>query len=156
GGDHLLVLLGAGLAVFLEDVAVTRLVLLRCLLELLADLLDRGDVLRALLLVTTLGRAERLLEGPALLLVEPLGLDVLVLGLAVLRSQALELAVAGAVRPALHEEGQLHHGEPALVLRPALVEEAPGVVRPRPALLPRLERRLVAGPELLERGALRA
>ena len=45
GRDHLLALAGARLLVLLEDVLVARLVLLRRLLELLADLLDRGDVL---------------------------------------------------------------------------------------------------------------
>src|SRR6185436_21003567 len=96
GGDHLVALLGARLLVALEDLLVARLVLLRRLLQLLADLLDRGDVLRALVLVATLGGAERLLERRALLLVEPLGLDVVVLGLAVLGAERVEVAVLGA------------------------------------------------------------
>src|SRR5256884_3160233 len=65
GGDHQLVLLGAGLLVLLEDLLVARFVLLRRLLELLADLLDRGDVLGAVRLVAPLGGAQRLLVGAA-------------------------------------------------------------------------------------------
>src|SRR5262249_7736438 len=119
--DHLLPFLGAGLPVLLEDLLVTRVVLLRGLLELLADLLDRRDVGRAVLLVAPRGGGERLLVGAAFLRVLPLALDVVVLGAAVLRAQRVDLAVAGAVsRPALHEQCQLHHREAALVLRAAL------------------------------------
>jgi hypothetical protein len=62
-GVDLLALLRARLLVVGQDLVEARLVLLRRLLELLADLLDRRDVLGALLLVPPLRGAERLLVG---------------------------------------------------------------------------------------------
>src|SRR5581483_8052489 len=146
--DDLLALGRAHLAVALENLLVAGLVLLRRLLELLADLLDLVDVHPAALLVAPLGRAERLLVRTALLLVEPLGLDVRLLGGAVLGADVGEVAVSADA--GLHEEGELEGRQPALVLRATLVELAGDVVGPVPDLLPRLEDGLIARAELLE------
>src|SRR4029450_13402141 len=104
---HLLALLGARGPVLGEALVDAPLLPLRRLLELLADLLSGGDVLRPLLLVAALGAAERLLVRTLLLLVLALGLDVGVLGAAVRLAELRGLAVrTGAT---LHEEPDLHH-----------------------------------------------
>src|SRR5262245_17292620 len=98
--DHQLAFGGAGLAVPLEDLPVAHVVLLRRLLQLLADLLDGGHVLGPVRLVAPFRRAHRLLVRRARLLVQPLRLDVAVLRRAVGGAALRELDVHG--RAALH------------------------------------------------------
>src|SRR5947199_8804995 len=151
-GHHLLVLGSTDLAVLLEDLLVTRLVLLRRLLELLADLLDALDVLPPALLVALLGGAQRLLVRPPLLLVQALGFDVGVLRPAVARAELRQVAVPGGA--ALHEQRELEGGEAPLVLGAALVELARRVVGAVADLLPGVEHGAVPGLQLLEARAL--
>src|SRR5437667_153648 len=151
-GHDLLVLGGEDLPVLLEDLPVARLVLLRRLLELLADLLDPLDVLPPALLVVLLGGAQRVLVRPPLLLVQPLGLDVGILGGAVACAEVRQVAVpAGAALP---EQRELQRREAALVLRTALVELARRVVGAVADLLPGVEHGAVPRPQLFQVRAL--
>src|SRR5579884_2867817 len=122
GRDHLLALGRADAAVLLDELLEPRLVLLRRLLQLLADLLDLLDVAPPRLLVAPLGLRERRLGGP------------------VRRAPLAELAVDGP--GPVDEERELEEPCPALVLRPPVVERAGDLVGA--LLLPGRERRVVA------------
>src|SRR5947208_537715 len=148
GFHHLLALGRADLAVLVEDLLVPRLVLLRRLLELLADLLDALHILPAVVLVPALRRAQRLLVRPAFFLVQPLRLDVQVLGGPVAPAVLGEISVAADA--ALHEQRELEGGEAALVLGAPLVELAGRVVGPVPGLVPGVEHGGVSCPQRLE------
>src|SRR5581483_4715325 len=107
GRDHLLALGRADAAVLLDELLEPRLVLLRRLLQLLADLLDLLDVAPPRLLVAPLGRAQPLLVGLPRLLVAPLGLRVRRLGGPVRRAPLAELAVDGPGPVDEEREGDL-------------------------------------------------
>src|SRR5439155_13145464 len=111
-----------------------------------AAIIAARDVLPPALLVLLPAPAQPLPVRPPLLLVQPLGLDVGILGGAVARAQIRQVAVpAGA---ALHEQRELQRREAALVLRTALVELARRVVGAVADLLPGVEHGAVPRPQL--------
>src|SRR5262249_37658018 len=152
-GHHLLALPGAQLLEARQALAEAVLVLLGRLLELLADLLDRGDVLDSRVLVAPLGAALPLLEGSALGLVLALDLDVRLLCLFVGLAPRGELPVAR--RRTLHQHGELELREAALVRGAAIVELARDVVVALAPLAPAAQRLVVARAHRLELRALR-